>query len=44
MSTVWKDDTAEVELDVAGKTPSVEYPKAHLLYHSSALGCGLEVV
>jgi hypothetical protein len=44
MSTVWKDDAAEVELDIAGKKSSVEYPKAHLLYHSSVLGCGLEVV
>jgi hypothetical protein len=44
MSTVWKDDAAEVELDIAGKTPSVEYPKVHLLYHSSKLGCGPGVV
>jgi hypothetical protein len=44
MTTVWKDDAEEVELDIAGKMPQVEYTKAHLLYHSSELGCGLEVV
>jgi hypothetical protein len=44
MSTVWKDGAVEVELDVVGKMPSVEYPKVHLLYHSSELGCGPEVV
>jgi hypothetical protein len=44
MSTVWKDDAVEVELDVAGKTSKAEYPTAHLLHRSSALGCGLEVV
>jgi hypothetical protein len=44
MSTVWKDDAVEVELDIARKTPSAEYPISHLLYRPSALGCGLEVV
>jgi hypothetical protein len=44
MSTVWKGDAAEVELDVAEKTPLVAYPTVHLLYRFSALRCGLEVV